>query len=80
MGKRIFPLEQWPMFEIAVSQQANKSVLHFSMDFWSQTGQAYGNFWKNLKVFILKIRNQKRQKLHLEITFYLKNVKRISAV
>ena len=48
MGKRIFPLEQWPMFEIAVSQQANKSVLHFSMDFlvadWSSIWQLLEEF------------------------------------
>ena len=48
MGKRIFPLEQWPMFEIAVSQQENKSVLHFSMDFlvadWSSIWQLLEEF------------------------------------
>lgn len=48
MGKRIFPLERWPMFEIAVSQQGNKSVLHFSMDFliadWSSIWQLLEEF------------------------------------
>ena len=32
-GRKVFPLEKWPMFEIAVSQFEDKSRLHFSMDF-----------------------------------------------
>lgn len=33
MGKRVFQLEKWPMFEIAVSEHSGESILHFSMDF-----------------------------------------------
>lgn len=48
MENKIFPLEKWPMFEIAVSQHKDKSILHFSMDFliadWS-------SIWQLLKEF-----------------------------
>ena len=74
-GRKVFPLEKWPMFEIAVSQFEDKSRLHFSMDFWLRIGQVYGCFWKNLRTYISIISWNHLLILHLEIMYYLKNVK-----
>lgn len=33
LENKIYPLEEWPMFDIGISKDKGKSILHFSMDF-----------------------------------------------
>ena len=65
MGKKIFPIEAWPMFEIAVSQHKDKAILHFSIDFLVAD---WVSIWQLLQEFEEQYFDNKESK-ETEITF-----------
>lgn len=50
MGHRMYPLGNWPMFEIAVSKHSHEDILHFSMEFlladWVSIWSLFAEFEK----------------------------------
>lgn len=48
MGHKVYPLGQWPMFGVAVTEKENDAILHFSMDFLIAD---WTSIWKLLSEF-----------------------------
>lgn len=48
LENKVYEVEQWPMFDIGVSEKEKNSILHFSMDFMIAD---WSSIWKLLKEF-----------------------------
>lgn len=76
MGHRIYDTEEWPLFDVAISENSHNSILHFSIEFLIAD---WASIWLILSEFESLYYNEVEKLPKLELTFrdYLISEKRL---